>query len=231
MINWGTRSGLITLLGRAPCTGGTGHRCHLLASAFGSTVFVPTVSAEISCQEHGPRMKHQYFGDVNDYMKYGILRCLSQAGFRIGVCWMLTPDDKRPDGRRVNYLSQPQNWKHHDADLFGHLSQALSIPNGRHLHHIETNGRIPSARFFGKVVPKSRTNRLQWVEDALTELNGSDLLFFDPDNGIEVPTIPMGRKGSSKYASGKNSPKLGSGTHPYWSSSIFRLWKEESIFS
>ena len=144
-------------------------------------------------------MKNQYFGDVNDYIEYGILRCLSHAGFRIGVCWMLTSDDKRPDGRRVNYLSQPQNWRHHDADLFGHLFRTLAAPDGKNIRHIEKKGWIHNARFFGKDVPDPKSERLRWFEDALTELNGSDLLFFDPDNGIEVPTIPMGRKGSSKY--------------------------------
>ena len=28
---------------------------------------------------------------------------------------------------------------------------------------------------------------------------GRDLLFFDPDNGLEVPSVPRGRRGSSKY--------------------------------
>lgn len=32
-----------------------------------------------------------------------------------------------------------------------------------------------------------------------TALDGSDLLFFDPDNGIEVPSKTVGRKDSSKY--------------------------------
>ncbi|MDO8501594.1 MAG: hypothetical protein Q7S20_07100 [Gemmatimonadaceae bacterium] len=50
-------------------------------------------------------MKHQYFGDVNDYRKYGLLRILQQAsGLRLGVCWMLTPDDTRTDGKFVAYL-------------------------------------------------------------------------------------------------------------------------------
>ena len=44
-------------------------------------------------------MKNQYFGDVNDYRKYGLLRVFAnQAAFNIGVCWMLTPDDERRDG-------------------------------------------------------------------------------------------------------------------------------------
>ena len=41
-------------------------------------------------------MKNQYFGDVNDYRKYGLLRVLQrEANLRCVVAWMLTPDDGR----------------------------------------------------------------------------------------------------------------------------------------
>jgi hypothetical protein len=44
-------------------------------------------------------MKNQYFGDINDYRKYGLLRGLSNRGeIRTAVCWMLTTDDGRGDG-------------------------------------------------------------------------------------------------------------------------------------
>lgn len=44
--------------------------------------------------DSGARVKHQYVGDINDYRKYALLRALSAGGAnRIGVCWMLTPDD------------------------------------------------------------------------------------------------------------------------------------------
>ena len=40
-------------------------------------------------------MKNQYFGDINDYRKYGLLRILSTYGpIKTAVCWMLTPDDE-----------------------------------------------------------------------------------------------------------------------------------------
>ncbi len=39
-------------------------------------------------------MKNQYFGDVNNYRKYGLLRRLAGDGeVSIGICWMLTPND------------------------------------------------------------------------------------------------------------------------------------------
>ena len=38
-------------------------------------------------------MKDQYFGDINDYRKYGILRALQSKGQRtLLVAWMLTPE-------------------------------------------------------------------------------------------------------------------------------------------
>jgi len=144
-------------------------------------------------------MKHQYFGDVNDYVKYGLLRCFADAGFCIGVCWMLTENDGLSDGRKTMYLCQPEKWKPHDPHLFETLSKTLARPDGRHLDHIEANDHIPRARFFGEVVKDCEPNRSKWYKRALAKLNGSDLVFFDPDNGIEVASKPIGRKNSSKY--------------------------------
>jgi hypothetical protein len=144
-------------------------------------------------------MKHQYFGDVNDYVKYGLLRCFADAGFRVGVLWMLTPEDGRPDGRKTKYLSRPEKWKHHDPGLFALLSNTLSGANGKHIRHIQAKGIIPHGRFSGSPVPDARTERIAWYENATLALRGTDFLFFDPDNGIEVPSKPMGRKDSSKF--------------------------------
>jgi hypothetical protein len=50
-------------------------------------------------------MKDQYFGDVNDYRKYGLLRALSSVTrLPIGVCWLLTGPDSRSDGEFRRYL-------------------------------------------------------------------------------------------------------------------------------
>ena len=36
-------------------------------------------------------MKNQYFGDVGDYGKYGLLRFIAKRGVTIAVNWYLTP--------------------------------------------------------------------------------------------------------------------------------------------
>lgn len=156
-------------------------------------------------------MKHQYFGDVNDYIKYGLLRCLSQASLHIGVCWMLTPDDQRSDGHKTQYLTQPDGWMAHDPYLFKHLSQTIRLPDGRNLRHIEGRHHIKHAKFFGDIVPDSHSGRADWAKNMLASLKGCDLVFFDPDNGIEVPSKAIGYKDSSKYI--------------YWSE-LAEAWKQ-----
>ena len=54
-------------------------------------------------------MKNQYFGDINDYRKYGLLRALQSNGDgRLLVAWMLTPDDGGPDGGFRTYLQESE---------------------------------------------------------------------------------------------------------------------------
>ena len=86
-------------------------------------------------------MKDQYFGDLNDYRKYGLLRMLADAGsFRIGVCWMLTPPDGRRDGSRLRYLEQPERFRTHDPLLFDALHESVKARQVRCVAEIERAG-------------------------------------------------------------------------------------------
>lgn len=86
-------------------------------------------------------MKHQYVGDINDYRKYALLRALSEGGTnRVGVCWMLTPDDGGADGGKLAYLGQPERFRHFDPELFDILAHAASEPDRRRLQSIEDSG-------------------------------------------------------------------------------------------
>jgi hypothetical protein len=67
-------------------------------------------------------MKNQYFGDKNDYRKYGLLRILADAGrLSIGICWMLTQDDGRTDGQFISYLREPRKWRAFDGLNIEHI--------------------------------------------------------------------------------------------------------------
>lgn len=143
-------------------------------------------------------MKDQYFGDINDYVKYGLLRCFNKAGLSIGVCWMLTRDDGRSDGRKIQYLRNPDRWRAYDPQLFDHLAQALTN-QPRSIRRIERSDLLLNASYCPSYVPEDEASRKTWLTNALTTLESADLLFFDPDNGIEVKSRPYGRTGSSKH--------------------------------
>jgi hypothetical protein len=143
-------------------------------------------------------MKNQYFGDINDYLKYGLLRCFAESGLRIGVCWMRTVDDGRSDGSKIKYLSTPEQWRSYDPILFDDLAEAIK-QQVRDVLRAQKPGFIPDALFFNELVPDDQQLRQVWLTKALAKLKGVELLFFDPDNGIEVQSKPWGRTGSCKY--------------------------------
>ena len=87
-------------------------------------------------------MKNQYFGDINDYKKYGILRTLAEGGSRkIALCWMLTGDDGRTDGRFTAYLKQPHRWRSFDPELFDSLRN-LVLNEGRRRIELVSSARL-----------------------------------------------------------------------------------------
>ena len=150
-------------------------------------------------------MKNQYFGDVNDYLKYGLLRLLGDEGRRsLAVCWMLTPDDgcgdgRRGDGRFIGYLEQPEEWRSYDPPLYDTLRDCLHEQGERCVRLIQRSTLFPATRFFDRLLPDDGTARASYFEAFWQMAAGCDLIFFDPDNGMEVKSKPYARKGSSKY--------------------------------
>ena len=145
-------------------------------------------------------MKNQYFGDINDYRKYGLLHSLQSIGDgRLLVAWMLTPDDGSRDGGRRSYLRDPDTWMRYDPTLFTGLAGMLGPPSVPEVSLIEMSPLLPRASYYAAEVPDIREERDAWRQGLLCAAHDSDLVFVDPDNGIEVPSKPVGRKGSSKY--------------------------------
>jgi hypothetical protein len=145
-------------------------------------------------------MKNQYFGDVNDYRKYGLLRILSSIGqLRIGVCWMFTEDDRRTDGQFTQYLYEPQKWRYYDPQLFDLLHKLVLSENIRDVRSTENEQILPGAKYYDEHLADSIEYRRVYFEQMYQQLTGIDLIFFDPDNGIEIKSKPRGGKDSSKY--------------------------------
>ena len=145
-------------------------------------------------------MKDQYFGDINDYRKYGLLRVVIGAtGLRLLIAWMLTSDDGSTDGKFVSYLGDPSKWSHHDPILFQTLKEVLATHQQRRVALMEHSDLLPRAAYFSSHVPDKDADRNMWFNSLIQNAQGRDVVFLDPDNGLEVRSTPYGRKSSSKF--------------------------------
>ena len=129
-------------------------------------------------------MKNQYFGDLADYRKYGLLRALAGAGLSVGVCWMLTPDDGGAHGRRAGYLRRPE-WARCDPPLFDFL-RARRARGRLRVSEAENEsgagGNFAGFGFFSR--PFCGGRRREYFASARERLRGRDVVFLDPDKGL-----------------------------------------------
>ncbi len=152
-------------------------------------------------------MKNQYFGDVGDYGKYGLLRFLAKQGLSIAVNWYLTPNDESNDGSKRGYLKDG-HYRACDPELFDVLREMCNQQE-KDVCHFGQRGMIPGAIYYSKMVePQSgRTNlpvvlrraaRKRWHQKALEACAGPVLVFMDPDNGLKSG-MPSAGKNACKY--------------------------------
>ncbi len=150
-------------------------------------------------------MKNQYFGDLSDYPKYGLLRLLREhAGVGVAVCWMMTPDDDGPDGEKTKYLRKPIYWRSFDPELWDFLCDTVQGDEVRDVSAL-AKGRgksiLPGAAFYEALLPVDASKREAYLTAFLkTRAKGQDLVFFDPDNGLPPDGAPeAGHDGAAKY--------------------------------
>jgi len=144
-------------------------------------------------------MKNQYFGDINDYRKYGLLRILAGEDLNIGICWMLTPDDDGTDGASVQYLDESGKWRHYDPRLFDYLRQCVKVEGVRSVEHPRLPSLLGNADLHAGWLTDDRDERRRYFDEMLQKFRDIDLVLFDPDNGLEVASVPRGHKNSNKY--------------------------------
>ncbi len=148
-------------------------------------------------------MQNRYVGDIGDYVKFAILRAL-MPGRKLGVAWWLYEDeDHNKNGRHIGYLDHPAKWRHYDPDLYDRLK--VIVDHGiRHVKEIEASALLPGATFYNEVIPiggtpaDRRRNRISWFDGMKKTLVDDDLIFLDPDNGLETAGFSTGTKISGK---------------------------------
>jgi hypothetical protein len=148
-------------------------------------------------------MQNRFVGGIGDYMKLGILRALS-PGYRLGVAWWLFPDESdNQDGGRIGYLNRQEVWWHFDPPLFDALDDIVSTCQ-RDVRALERANILPGAIFARDVIPVDgpiarRTKaRVEWFGNVQGVLEGADLVFVDPDYGLESGGYKHGWSKSGK---------------------------------
>ena len=161
-------------------------------------------------------MQDRYVGDVGDFGKYGLLRKLispqaGQRSLRLGVNWYKVPNESHNnDGGHVAYLrdeSAQSGIRDCDPDLYDTL-KGLVAKGRRTIAAIQTSGILPDGTIFfdeplsfsGTKSSERAAHRLNWMARAADAMADADVVFLDPDNGLEV-RVPLFSQKGPKYAS------------------------------
>lgn len=158
-------------------------------------------------------MQDRYVGDVGDFGKYGLLNEIckkSNGGVRLGINWFyVTREEKqRGDGRYIGYLSDENKDSRKYAACFPDLYDKLKgIVNGRRsIKEIEKGLILPKETiFYSKpLLPRENPSereedRKNWLGESLSQLKSADIIFLDPDNGIQTDKVRKTQIKATKY--------------------------------
>ncbi len=139
-------------------------------------------------------MKDQYFGDFGDYQKLSLLHILRNQDLNIVVHWLKTRDDASTDGKHIVYLEAPSLWRDYDPEVYDYLKDRFSTGR-RTLAHIENSHFCRDITFKNSYI-EDLLDRESLMHSILSDPK-CQLVFFDPDNGIEVAST--NRKNVHKY--------------------------------
>jgi|SRR5215831_13235485 len=133
-------------------------------------------------------MQIQYSGGAGDFGKFALLRHLMQ-GRRLAVCWYLTGanDKTRDHDRHFDYLTRPDKFRDLAPEWYGQLAEFVRNRGafGDPLTALQRSGVLENAVFTRLEVPKKASSRPEWAEELVNAVSSADLVFLDPDNGIE----------------------------------------------
>jgi hypothetical protein len=148
-------------------------------------------------------MQNRYVADIGDYVKLAILRVLS-PGYHLGVAWWLFPDEgHNKDGRHIDYLDRADLWRRFNPDLFDILREVVARDQ-RHVSALEAPDILSEAVFanemfpVGSVIGDRQQERCRWFARIKQSLADANLVFVDPDNGLEPRFYSPGSTKSGK---------------------------------
>ena len=165
-------------------------------------------------------MQDCYVGDIGDYGKYGLLRwligmCSADDGpaLCLGVNWYLfdgCESKNANDGGFTQYLFNPSRVERSlpdcDPELYAEM-QRIVESGSRSVGEVERSGVLPPGTLyhsaplnFDHTPPSQRESvRQTWLVDGLAATADADIVFVDPDNGLETPKTKRYSEKGPKY--------------------------------
>ena len=166
-------------------------------------------------------MRHNYVADIGDFYKYKLLRDICGRtkegikGKKLGVVWYLYTDKcKEGDGKFTEYLfdDNADEKRAEDPELFDAL-KAIIENDKRSIDSIRKSEILPFNTSYYETaltlshLPKGTReaielrlkHRQKWLEGALEATEGCEVVFFDPDNGLEIKSVAKHYDNAPKF--------------------------------
>lgn len=141
-------------------------------------------------------MQDRYAGDIGDFGKFGLLRALAAEGLSIGVNWYRVETPTQEIAVNDGMKLIPDRLAVCDTEL-AHSLRSISLSPDRSIRVLEAADLVPDASYYSETVPVE--DRGAWHRSAMAELEGSDLVFMDPDNGLLVKSVGKTSVRAPKY--------------------------------
>ena len=143
-------------------------------------------------------MQDRYAGDIGDYGKFAMLRAMEEHGLKLGINWYRTETasfEIHEDGKyRI-----PTLYEKCDLQLATALNSIFDSAEDRSVRKLEQADLLKCKRFVHNLVPRDIRLRTDWHRQALSYFKNCDLVFLDPDNGLNVKSVKAGSQKSPKY--------------------------------
>jgi hypothetical protein len=136
----------------------------------------------------GAAMQLRCVGGIGDFGKFALLRHLMKDR-RLAVCWYLTGENEeiKDRERHFGYLKHPDDFRHFAPEVFDQLAEFAGGSGGvaDPLTELQTSKILGNAVFICNEVPKRASVRRLRIDELVDSVRGADLIFLDPDDGIQ----------------------------------------------
>jgi len=156
-------------------------------------------------------VQNKYVADIGDYGKYALLSALCDLEIRCLVIWYLTDENtKIADGKFIEYLHDDK-YRKAAPQIFDALKEISLSIDGRNVEGVRKK-RVLSTKtdiydnklsYSNESLADRKLLRDRWNATAAEKSKKADLIFLDPDNGLEVKSRGPYSKMGTKCATGE----------------------------